>query len=529
VSYSLFFALLTIAARLPFLVSLKIPFDSDEAVEGLMARHVLHGELPAFFWGQAFKGVPEVYAAAAAFTVFGSSVQVLKSVTLAFFAAFVACNFLLVDRMFGRWMAVATSLLLIAAPPALVFWSLDASAEYVLVMLLGTIFLLLCLRLEQHRASTFFALGLVTGLGLWVHQIFVFYLFPAILVATLESDWFQRRAFGTARIPTLMLSAIACLYLTLAAVAFTTGGFTIHLGSIALTAHAPQKMLRIALGTAAIALVVHLATSLGREALRDYARRYWRLAAGFVFGYSPVLIYSVLVQPARSPVREANLGRLIRAAPDIFGNVIPILAGFKIATTERLDIPMASAAMIVAALASYLFTIRHRLANIAKLRGSSVGLTEDFFPVFVVFVPVLFMMSGAYLDTQSYRYLIPYYAGLSVALAAGSLVLAKGDTKIASVFVGTLLAVFVLQQFVWYQKLAPDTESRRIIDCLKAHAVRGGYADYWTSYKLTFLSNEEIIFAPVSGVDRYPAYTDFVRSLAEDQRVANPQDCGVSH
>ena len=51
-----------------------------------MARHVLSGELPAFFWGQAFKGVPEVYAAAGAFALFGSSVAVLKSVTLAFFA-----------------------------------------------------------------------------------------------------------------------------------------------------------------------------------------------------------------------------------------------------------------------------------------------------------------------------------------------------------------------------------------------------------------------------------------------------------
>ena len=65
--YPFLFALLAICARLPFLLTGRIPFDSDEAVEGLMARHVLNGELPAFFWGQAFKGVPEVYAAAGAF------------------------------------------------------------------------------------------------------------------------------------------------------------------------------------------------------------------------------------------------------------------------------------------------------------------------------------------------------------------------------------------------------------------------------------------------------------------------------
>ncbi len=93
------FAALAVAARLPFLITGKIPFDSDEAVEGLMARHVLAGEFPAFFWGQAFKGVPEVYAAAGAFAVFGSGVAVLKSVTLMCFAAYVTLNFVLLSTI----------------------------------------------------------------------------------------------------------------------------------------------------------------------------------------------------------------------------------------------------------------------------------------------------------------------------------------------------------------------------------------------------------------------------------------------
>jgi hypothetical protein len=533
--YPFVFALLAIAARLPFLISAKITFDSDEAVEGLMARHVLHGELPAFLWGQAFKGVPEVYAAAAAFAVFGSSVAVLKSVTLAFFAVFVGLNFVLLDKIAGRWMAVATSLLLIVAPPALVFWSLDASAEYVLVMMLGTIFLLLCLRFEERRqfpleeARTLLAIGLVVGLGFWVHQIFVFYLVPAIVIFAFQSDCWTRRSFGTLRFPALAIATLAGFYLALAAIAFTTGSFSFQLGSVTLGARAPQKMLRIALAISAVALVVHLCSNLSRDTIRQYAHRYRPLAAGFLAGYSPVLLYSLLVEPARTPSRVANLQQLIGTAPDIFGNVIPILAGFKIATTERLDIPLAAAAMIVAALASYLATIRHRIANFARLRVASPTLTEDFFPVFMIFVPLLFLVSGAYIDTQSYRYLIPYYAGLCVALTVGSLALARGDANIASVFVGTLLIVFALQQVVWYQKLVPDIESTRIIDCLERERIRGGYADYWTSYRLTFLSNEAIILAPTSGIDRHPAYTEFVRALPEDQRVTNLAACGVSH
>ena len=135
--FALLFAALTIAVRLPFLITGKIPFDSDEAVEGLMARHVLNGELPAFFWGQAFKGVPEVYVSAGMFAAFGSSVMALKSVTLAFFATYVGLNFVLLDKLGSRWLAVAASLLLVFAPPALVFWSLWAGSEYIADHVIG--------------------------------------------------------------------------------------------------------------------------------------------------------------------------------------------------------------------------------------------------------------------------------------------------------------------------------------------------------------------------------------------------------
>src|SRR5262245_61490607 len=170
-------------------MTVSIPFDSDEAVEGLMARHVLNGELPAFFWGQAFKGVPEVYLSAGAFAFLGASVAVLKAVTLALFAAYIGVNFVLLDRIASRWVAIAASSLLIAAPPALIFWSLDASAEYVLIMLLGaTLLLLTCASWtpttagrakgsEQNaETSRLFVVGLVIGLGLWVQQLFAVFL-----------------------------------------------------------------------------------------------------------------------------------------------------------------------------------------------------------------------------------------------------------------------------------------------------------------------------------------------------------------
>ena len=509
-------AALTVAARLPFLVTGKIAFDSDEAVEGLMARHVLTGELPAFFWGQAFKGVPEVYVSAGAFALFGSKVVVLKSVTLAFFAAYVALNFLLVDKLVSRWMAVASSLLLILAPPALVFWSLDASAEYVLVMLLGTTLLLLTPASREPRpgdpAMLSFWAGLVIGLGLWIHQLFSVYLVPLAWLAIARANWWRRREFGRPNMAVLGLTAVAGLYLTLGIVAFVTGGFSFRLGSISISVTAPQKMARIAGGVGALAVLLHLTTHATQDHLRVWGTRYWRAGAGFIVGYLPVILYTILVEPARAPARVADLRDLWKAAPDLFGNIAPILAGFKIATTERLPLPLVAAVPGMTALATYLWSVRRRV-------------TREFFALFFVFVPVLFLASGAYLDTQSYRYLVVWYAGLVVAWAAGSLALSGGRPAVAAALVGAIMAVHAWQQIVWFRKLSPDTQSVATLECLKRNGIKGGFAGYWTAYKLTFLSNEEIIVAPTDGIDRYPKHSEYVRSLPPHHRMDEVSSC----
>ena len=107
-----------------------------------------------------------------------------------------------------------------------------------------------------------------------------------------------------------------------------------------------------------------------------------------------------------------TLQQLVAAAPDILGNIVPILAGFKIATTERLP-----------------FACRSRPPQRRRVRRVSMDLAaharrRDFFPCSWCLFPLLFLASGAYLDTQSYRYFVPWYAGLPVAWAAGSYALA---------------------------------------------------------------------------------------------------------
>src|SRR5215470_4047945 len=132
----------TIAARLPFLLRADRFFDADEAVEGLMARHVLLGEHPLFLWGQRYKGVPEIYLTSAVFRAAGSSIVSLKAVTLACFIVFLCLNLRLVERVCSRRIAWIATALFIAGPPALVQWTLTGSSEIVLTLLCGVVLLL---------------------------------------------------------------------------------------------------------------------------------------------------------------------------------------------------------------------------------------------------------------------------------------------------------------------------------------------------------------------------------------------------
>src|SRR4029077_2070869 len=59
--------------------------DGDEAVVGLMARHIAFlGERPVFYWGQPYLGSLEAFSAAPLFRVFDSSTLLLKLVPTAY-------------------------------------------------------------------------------------------------------------------------------------------------------------------------------------------------------------------------------------------------------------------------------------------------------------------------------------------------------------------------------------------------------------------------------------------------------------
>ena len=504
-------AALTVSVRLPFLLHGDRFFDSDEAVEGLMARHVLRGELPIFLWGQHYKGVPEVYVSAAVFSIAGSSVVALKATTLACFVLFVYLQFLLVEALFATRVAWMATALVIVGPPALVLWSLSANAEVVLTLLAGSVLGLALVRWQQSRSRAAFGVAAAAvGFGLWVHQYIVYYvialgicvLWTAALVRTRLREIVTGQGLPRwIRGGTAVLLAIGATYFALGLMAFVTGGFDVTVGNTLIGLRSPQKLWR--LGAALLLLYggIRLALQLLQPDRR--AGRSLALAGltGFLVGYAPALAAN-LRSGGGLPIARMDVGGLTNASVSIASYIVPIVLGFRTPLTEWLPVSPWFGLVLAFALA----------ASVAALRSPAV---TPFFHMFLIVVPVVFLASGSFVDAQSYRYLMPVYGALPVALALGVDCIGSRSKPVAILTLSAILAIFAAQQMAWYWRLRPDTRSPAIIQCLTEHGVRGTRADYWLSYKLTFLSGEQVIIAPTNGVDRYPPYTALVRSLGE--------------
>ncbi len=178
-------ALALIAAillRFIILANKAVPFNSDEAVVALMARHTLEGTWPIFFYGQSYMGSLDATLIAGAFAVLGESVLVIRLVQTALYLGIVATTYLLGLRFFDcRWRAGASAFL-IALPTVLVSTYTTATlGGYGEIVLLGNLIFLLGHAVISERPEDWrlwVLLGVAAGLGFWTLALIVVYLLP---------------------------------------------------------------------------------------------------------------------------------------------------------------------------------------------------------------------------------------------------------------------------------------------------------------------------------------------------------------
>src|SRR5919204_2227240 len=175
--------LVGLAARLAVIGSQLGEIDGDEAVVGLMARHIAFlGERPVFYWGQPYLGSLEAFSAAPLFRVFDSSTLALKLVPTAYSLGFLWLSALIARRLFGDGPALATAAYLAMPPSMWAVWSQKARGGYAELLFLGEVLLLATLWLAA-RPSVRGALvwGLLGGLAFWTHLLAVVYLLPCLV------------------------------------------------------------------------------------------------------------------------------------------------------------------------------------------------------------------------------------------------------------------------------------------------------------------------------------------------------------
>lgn len=168
--------------------------DSDEAIVGLMARHIqLRGEHPIFFYGQDYLGPLQAYAAAALFAIFGSSQLTLRLVVLLLTLGFFAAMYALGRAAYGRMVGLFVLAWLALGPPYATLRELVAVGGHQEMLLFAALLLLGIwdrlrrrtqvpqTRQEWYRAiAIYVAIGLLAGLGLWADLLIL----PVLLMGS---------------------------------------------------------------------------------------------------------------------------------------------------------------------------------------------------------------------------------------------------------------------------------------------------------------------------------------------------------
>ena len=77
-----FIILIAVVFKIYLLALDVIPFNSDEAVVGLMAKHILDGEYPIFFYGQSYMGSLDAFLIAGMFKIIGEKVIAIRIVQI---------------------------------------------------------------------------------------------------------------------------------------------------------------------------------------------------------------------------------------------------------------------------------------------------------------------------------------------------------------------------------------------------------------------------------------------------------------
>lgn len=467
---------LGLALKVTLLVLEVVPFNADEAVVALMARHILQGQRPVFFYGQAYLGSLDAWLIAGAFALAGQAVWVMRAVQSALYLGVIATTFWLGLRVYAnRWIAGVAAVLL-AVPTVLVsLYTTATIGGYGETLLIGNLLLVVTLGMNEPTARRgwllAFGWGLLAGLGWWTFPLIGVYLVPCVVYVLFVHHWPIRLAAGRWWL-------VALVGLCIGAAPWL--GYMLSNGFAALSET----------GGAAIAGV---SATHPLVAIAEHTFSFLLFGLTVIFGlrtpwYSPHFWLALPLAPLALMVFSALIAFIVRRA-----------ASLRTPADWRRGLLIG-------------VCLTNTLAFIFTPFGADPS-GRYFLPMTT---PLALLLAEMLFDLRA------HYPKLAYALVAGTLVFNGW---------GTLQSVRAFPPGFTTQFDAVAQIDQRdlpaVMAFLRAHGEMRGYSNYWVEFPLAFLSNEELIyearlpyhqdFRYTSRDNRYPAYR---QAVAVSDRVA---------
>ena len=494
-SFWLILLALAIAAGLKFVLVAtgRVPFNADEAIIALMGKHILAGERPVFFYGQAYMGSLDAYLVAGAFAVFGHKVWVIRFVQAMLYLGTLITTAILGRKIFNSWELGAFAALLLSIPAInLTLYTTASLGGYGEALLIGNLIILVGLRIIRYLyvdhvtgpLRLWVLLGFLSGLGLWAFGITLVYSMPVGLFLVVGLF------FNTRRPLTSPLKQDVS-------------------GDIAEEEKTDSSAPRFDLGRVGAALGIAI--------------------AGIILGSLPLWVFAA-TRGVGQIVGELGGGAIqgVEGAPwlvQVWAHFVNfLLLGVTVVLGMR---PPWEVTWLAFPLLPFVLVFWMAVfVQVIRLLGDA----RNDRPAIWLLLSVMLTLSLAFILTPfgadpSGRYFTPLAIPLS--LFAASLILSTRQ-RVGKWAYG--LAVFLLVYHLWGTiqvavKMPPGITTQfyepaqvdhrymdELIAFLEENGERYGYSNYWISYPLAFLSDEELIYIP-----RLPYHPDFRYTERDDR------------